>query len=353
MALTGNEILQVTGLTPSGAPSGQSLQTTTGAIAGLSGNGITPDVVNTAITTAGNGTLTAAGLLGGLITRTGPTGAYTDTTDTAAAIVTAIGVFSSGGTFPIAIKNATAFTQTLSAGSGVTLPATNVIGPFQEASYYAVIGGTSASPTVTINHLQSGAISDAIGTTTPAVGSLSTVGAGTITAVLINGGIVSRSGSQSNTAFTDTTDIATAIVAGNPGLIGKVGASVLFWYQNATNANATLTGGTGVTVSGITVVPAGGAVLYVVTQTAANVLTMVGVMQTNPNTANGTFVANGASSVTVTDSRITASSTVAFGLKTVGGTPAPPFMFAVTPGTSFAVRSTAGDTSTYNYRIVG
>lgn len=351
MALTGNEVLYVQGVTPGGSLSPVTEQVTLAQIAGLSGNGITPDTINTNITTAGNGTLTAAALLGGLITRTGPSGAYTDTTDTAAAIVTTVGVFSLGGTFPITIKNATAFSETLSAGAGVTLPATNVIGPFQEASYYAVIGGTAAAPTVTINHLQSGAISDSTGTTTPIIGTLATVGAGTILAALFADGIASRTGSQSNAAFTDTTDTGTAIVAANPALIGKVGASALFVYQNTTNANATLTGGTGVTVSGITVVPAGCTAIYVLTQTAANVLTMVGISVTHPATVSGTFVANGVTPVVVADTRITANSVVLFGLKTAGGTASAPFMTAVTPGTGFSVAAAASNTGTYNYTI--
>lgn len=329
--------------------------TTTAAIAALSGNGLTTDIINTAITTVGAGTLTAAALLGGVITRTGPVAAYTDTTDTAAAIVTAIGSFNLGATFFATIKNATAFTQTLAAGTGVTLPVTNVVGPYQETQLFGVIGGTAAVPTVTFNHLSSGAISDAIGSTTPTAGSLATVGAGTITAALINGGIVARSGSQTNTAFTDTTDTGTAIVAGNPGLIGKIGASMLFWYQNTTNANATLTGGTGVTVSGITVVPSGTSALYLITQTAANTLTMVGIMASAPVTASGTFVANNATPVTVADTRITASSVVVITLKTVGGTvgASAPAIKTITPGTGFTVTALASDTSTYNYQIIG
>ena len=54
------------------------LQAILGGGGGSGGGGIS----QTAITTVGNGTLTAAALLGGQIARTGPTGAFTDTTDT-------------------------------------------------------------------------------------------------------------------------------------------------------------------------------------------------------------------------------------------------------------------------------
>lgn len=65
----------------------------------------------------------------------------------------------------------------------------------------------------------------------------------------------------------------------------------------------------------------------------------------------GTFTANGATTVTVASSRVTATSVVSISLNTVGGTPAPPFLFTLTAGTGFGVRSTAGDTSVYNYVV--
>lgn len=68
----------------------------------------------------------------------------------------------------------------------------------------------------------------------------------------------------------------------------------------------------------------------------------------------GTFTANGASSVTVTNSNVTANSVVVFGLKTAGGTiSGAPYMFTVTPATGFTVRAGASDTSAYNYWILG
>ena len=68
----------------------------------------------------------------------------------------------------------------------------------------------------------------------------------------------------------------------------------------------------------------------------------------------GTFTANGASSVTVTNANVSANSVVVFGLKTVGGTIAgAPYMFTVTPGTGFTTRAGASDTSAYNYWILG
>lgn len=185
-----------------------------------------------------------------------------------------------------------------------------------------------------------------------AITALSTVGAGTITAAGIIGGITSRAGSQSNTAFTDTTATGALIDAAltDP----QVGQSWAWSYQNTTDANATISGGSGVTVSGITVVPGKTTAFFLVTRTAASTYTVVGFAQTVPTGASGTFTANEASAVTVTDSRVTANSVVVFGLKTVGGTPAgQPFMATVTAGTGFTVKSAVGDTSVWNYTIIG
>ena len=180
---------------------------------------------------------------------------------------------------------------------------------------------------------------------------LSTVGAGTITAAGIADGFTSRTGSQSNTAFTDTTDTAAALV----GVVDPVvGQSWLWAYQNTTDANATLAGGSGVTVSGITVVPAKTTAFFLVTYTALNTFTIVGYAQTGAHGSSGTFTCNGATPVTVTDSRVTANSAIVVTLKTVGGTVgAVPAIKTITAGAGFTIAGTALDTSVYNYLVIG
>ncbi len=55
----------------------------------------------------------------------------------------------------------------------------------------------------------------------------------------------------------------------------------------------------------------------------------------------------------MTDSNVTASSTVVITLKTVGGTVgATPHVATITPGTGFTTVGSASDTSTYNYLIL-
>ena len=68
----------------------------------------------------------------------------------------------------------------------------------------------------------------------------------------------------------------------------------------------------------------------------------------------GTVTLNGATPVTVANTLITANSTVIFTLKTVGGTVgAVPAVQTITAGTGFTVAGTAGDTSIYNYLVIG
>lgn len=111
---------------------------------------------------------------------------------------------------------------------------------------------------------------------------LTTVGAGTITAIGLAGGTTTRGGAQSATAFTDTTASADGIITRIDN--ASVGRSFEYTYVNATDGAATITGGSGVTVSINTVVPANTWARYLVTYTAASTLTMVGIAS-GPNAA--------------------------------------------------------------------
>lgn len=79
-----------------------------------------------AISTAGAGTWTGAAIATGIIRRTGPVGGYTDTLDTAANIITALGGNTSpdcapGSTFRLLFQNTVAQAMTLAAAAGITL----------------------------------------------------------------------------------------------------------------------------------------------------------------------------------------------------------------------------------------
>ena len=76
--------------------------------------------------------------------------------------------------------------------------------------------------------------------------------------------------------------------------------------------------------------------------------------QINANFAQGTgtFTANGATAVTVTNANILTTDVVVISLNTVGGTVgAQPHLATITAGTGFTVVATAADTSVYNYKI--
>lgn len=183
------------------------------------------------------------------------------------------------------------------------------------------------------------------------VTALNTVGAGTVTAAGIIGGITSRGGAQSATAFADTTATAALIIAALPAG-ALVGTTFVWRYENNTDGAATLGGGTGVTVAGATVVPANSWVEYLITYTAAATLTAVAIGQGYfPST--GTVTANAATPVVVTNAAVTANSNITLTYKSgaVGATGA--FVEASTPGTGFSIKSVTSDTAVYNYEIRG
>lgn len=249
---------------------------------------------NTAIATAGAGTLTAVALLGGLITRTGPSGAYTDTTDTAA-LIQAAWPGATGSSFEFEIKNTVPFAETIAAGVGVTLAGQTIIPPNSVGRFLAVWTGLN---TITITGISIAAM------TAPPLRvntALTTNGAGTITAAGIAGGATLRS--VPTVAFTDTSDTAVAIVAALPNAV--IGQSFDYLYVNNSGVLATIAGGVGVSLTG-TLVPANSWARYLVTLTSLTAVTMVKVAA-GPNIAlpaaqfttfsgtTGTFAAGAAS----------------------------------------------------------
>jgi hypothetical protein len=189
----------------------------------------------------------------------------------------------------------------------------------------------------------------------PTTTALTTVGAGTITAAGIVGGVTLRSGSTS--AFTDTTDTATAIIA---ALLGgpTIGSSWNWKYVNNTVALATLAAGSGVTLTGAVPVPPNSSASFLVTYTGAGAVTMV-LVDTAYFPHSGTFTAltggGTGNAVTVSNAAVTATSQILITLKTVGGTVSPGTVYVntITPGTGFTVVNAASDTSVYNYTILG
>lgn len=90
-------------------------------------------------------------------------------------------------------------------------------------------------------------------------------------------------------------------------------------------------------------------------QVISNVPTGVGTIKLQNRQTGGTFTANGATQVVITEPTVTANSSIIITLKTVGGTVSPsvPYIDTITVGTGFTTKGTASDTSVYNYLVVG
>lgn len=247
---------------------------------------------NTNITTVGAGTLTAAGMTGGLITRSGPTAAYTDTTATAAQLWAAQAVAVAGETFYLDIKNTVGFNQTLAGGTGVTLSGQTIIPPNSVGRFLVTL--TSS----TVATMRGVGISGMTAQPLPAATAISTVGAGTLTAAGIVGGLIVRSGSTA--AYTDTVDTAANIIAALPN--ANVGDGFYFSIKNTVGFNETIATAAGVTLAGQVIVPPNSVGTFHVKVTAATTVTITGVsmvpMTTAPLEANTAITTVGAGTLT-------------------------------------------------------
>lgn len=110
--------------------------------------------LNTALATVGAGTLTAAALLGGVITRTGSVTAFTDTTSNGTLLDSALGLNAiTGFSRTIQIKNNTAFADTIAGGTGVTVSGRTVVTPNSVATFLLTRTGTATYTLVGISNL--------------------------------------------------------------------------------------------------------------------------------------------------------------------------------------------------------
>jgi hypothetical protein len=225
-------------------------------------------LANTNLTTVGNGTITATAAVDGVVTRSGPSTAFTDTLGITSAIITAYGVVVGTPAWILRIINNTAYTQTIAAGDGsTTLSGMTTVPPFSTGNFlFTIVGGA----TVTVNGLFASPNSGK-----PPVqsqGTLVTVGAGTVLSATIIGGLLLRTGPTG--AFTDTTDTGTTLAAAIPNI--RVGQSFEWTYQNSTPFVATLAGGTGVaSAATFATVGPGCWATFLFTYSAANTFTVV------------------------------------------------------------------------------
>lgn len=258
-ALTGTEIATVDN-------GGAGLATATAQqIASLGRSG--SPMANTAITTVGNGILTAAALVGGLITRTGPVAAFSDTTASAALIVAAIPGAFVGQSFPVTIKNGTAFAQTLLAGAGVTLPPTIVIPANSAGTYLVTLTSLTA---VTLTHIETELV-DGI---TPAQFTTAALAAGTLAAGAITGAAFVVL--QNTGAIPGAQTVRTAAQMLADFNQARVGMSYMLRIVNTGAGTLTLTadGGATVTITGTATVATNTFRDYLVTFNTATTATI-------------------------------------------------------------------------------
>lgn len=204
--------------------------------------------VNTAISTVGAGVLTAAGIVGGLITRTGSTAAYTDTTDTGTAIQAAWTNGVSGSSLDFVIKNNTAFAETLAGGTGVTMVGNLIVPANAIAMFRMIWTGTNTVSIYTLNIAEADVMPDQkIATLNATTGSLP---AGAITGA--NNVVLISSNAVPGAQLVRT---AAQMLADIPN--GKVGTVWRFRICNSGAGTLTLTtdAGTTVTLSGTMTVP--------------------------------------------------------------------------------------------------
>jgi hypothetical protein len=153
----------------------------------------------------------------------------------------------------------------------------------------------------------------------PANGALTTVGAGTITAALLAGSIIQRSGPSAN--FTDTTDTGTALDT----VLAQAAITGTSWqvtYFNNTAFTATIAGGTGVTASGVLSIPAASVGFFLLTRTGTATYSLAGLQADSGVFAGNSVVAtadNGGTQ-TLTAAMITGGA-ITYHFSTGGSTP--------------------------------
>jgi hypothetical protein len=117
-------------------------------------------VIQNSVTSTTDATLAAAQMVGAPIAsilRSGPTAAFTDTTDNASNLLAQFGSAAIGVGWELTISNQTSYNMTLAGGVGVTVPVSNVIEAQSSVRFGAQITDVS-TPAVTFVRLMSGSL---------------------------------------------------------------------------------------------------------------------------------------------------------------------------------------------------
>lgn len=268
--IVGNEIVQVQGLDGAGRPAATTFPVTLAQIAALAAAGDGVYDTNTAISTVGNGTLTAASLLGGLISRSGPVAAFTDTTATAALIVAAIPAPVVAQSWYVNIRNLTNFTQTLAGGIGVTFNFGTTVPANSNATFLVKLTSLTA---IDVYHVDTVPLYSM--PTEALIGTADNGTTQTLTAAMISGANHTFHVTTGGTTPTLTLPAASAMDTALPNM--RVGQSYLLRIINGNSGIATLASGTAFTASGTLTMAAATWREFVITKTATTTYTAASV----------------------------------------------------------------------------
>lgn len=227
--------------------------------------------VNAALTTVGNGTITAAQLQSGIISRSGPTGAFTDTTDTGTALDTALGQSAiTGVSWEFTYINTTNFTATIAGGTGITASGILTIPANTFGTFLLTRTGTGTYTLVgliverqTFNGANSFIATADNGTTQ------------TLTPAMITGGLLTYHVSTGGTTPSLTLPLATDLDAALPNAV--VGSAYTLRIINRNSGTATVVTNTGWTTSGTLTLATNTWRDFVATKTAAGAWTITAV----------------------------------------------------------------------------
>lgn len=233
----------------------------------------------------------------------------------ATAIIAAYTGWVIGNSYHLRIINNNSGIATIVTNTGITTSGTLTIAPGGAADFVIRM---SAAATVTMTNISSAGAVTLAGTQTLTNKTLTSP---TLTAPVLGVATATSLNGLTVTTSTGTLTIPNSVVLTGPAASGT--AATLAGSETLTNKTLTSP-----TIN-----------LATLTLAAAQV---------------GTFTANGATPVTVSNAAVTANSNIIITLKTVGGTVgAYPAIKTITASTGFTVAATASDTSVYNYAIIG
>lgn len=201
--------------------------------------------VITPLNTVGAGTITGAGIAGGVTTRGGAQSGtpFTDTTDTATAILAATANVAIGGSWEYTYVNNTNATATLQAGSGVTLSGTVVIPANSWTRFLVTYSAAGAFTMAAIIQGQIGDVPPAKFTT--AALSVGTLAAGSITGAAFT--VLTNTGA---TPGAQTVRTAAQMLADIPGAAPGFSSMIRIGNTGAGTFTLTADGGATVTITG-------------------------------------------------------------------------------------------------------